>query len=388
MSAVDSREDTDRLLSYFTKQQVKFLDRKLGITFYITNFLIAAYIVGYMFIYQKGYLQLEQAKGATVTHVNGDAYAASSGKPGDRYFSAEELTFPGLENGNIFVATRYTVFKEKRGVCEDYSFPCSTDDDCSAKLDGKCTDNGYCKEPTWCTNEDEKPEVYELDTGYLTVWTRSLIQFVQLKPDRVFSTESKDPHPQAGENVFTIRELLLKCEPLPVRYEEVAELGAAVEVMFVWVCGVKEDDCKPKIKARRLDTIFDPENIGFKFDYTEHIDENTRFRNSVRGVRLFFRTVGIGKKMSVAATINRASLGAALLPIAIVTVDLMMIKLFKLRNKYKARKFELTPDFSEYMDSLSQRKAGAVKPEQIKAEEDKVIAAENDWLNRLDETDV
>jgi len=64
MVALDSREDSDRLLSYYTKQQVMFLDRKLGITFYTITFLIAAYIIGYMFIYQKGYLEYEQAKGA------------------------------------------------------------------------------------------------------------------------------------------------------------------------------------------------------------------------------------------------------------------------------------------------------------------------------------
>jgi len=69
MRFVDSNEDTDRLLSYYTRQQVMFLDRKLGCTFILITLCIAAYIVGYMFVYEKGYLEVEQAKGAVVTHV-------------------------------------------------------------------------------------------------------------------------------------------------------------------------------------------------------------------------------------------------------------------------------------------------------------------------------
>merc|ERR1719321_797180 len=152
----------------------------------------------------------------------------------------------------------------------------------------------------------------------------------------------------------------MKCEPLPVRYEEVAELGAVVEVTFLWDCGVKEKTCRPDIKARRLDTVFDPDNIGYGFSHAEYVDENTRYRNQVRGVRFFFRTVGIGKKLSVAATINKASLGASLFTMATVVADLLMIKAFALSKKYRARKFETTPDFSEYMSKKKEDMAEQV----------------------------
>merc|ERR1740133_56983 len=143
-------EDTDKLLSYFTKEQVMFIDKKLGITFYCIQLCIVAYIVGYMFIYQKEYLALEQAKGAVVTHVYGDVVAASSGKVGSRYFSSEELTYPGLENGNVFIATRQNVHLQKRDVCEDPEMPCTTAADCTSWGKGTCSENGFCIEPSWC----------------------------------------------------------------------------------------------------------------------------------------------------------------------------------------------------------------------------------------------
>jgi len=383
MEAVDSREDTDRLLSYYTKQQVMFLDRKLGIMFYIIQLTIAAWIVGYMFIYKKGYLELEQAKGGLVTHVYGDALATSSGKVASRYFSTEELTYPGLENGNVFVATRQAVHKQKRGVCEDFEVPCTVDADCSQRGNGKCSSNGFCVEPSWCNQEDT--EIYELDTGSVQIWTRSTIQFVKIAPERVYSTETVSPDPKSGYNAFTVRELLMKCEPLPVRYEEIAELGAVIEVQFVWECNVKGKECHPFVQARRIDTTFDPDNIGFGFSYPEYIDADTRVRNEMRGVRIFFRTTGVGKKVSVAATINKASLGAALFAIGQIIADLALTRVFALKRKYNARKFDTTADFSEYMSTVEARKMTEIKPDQIEEQERIVLQQELDWMHQLGE---
>lgn len=395
---MDAREDSDRLLSYYTKQQVMFLDRKLGATFYFVQLLIAAYIVGYMFIYKKGYLELEQAKGAVTTHVYGDAASVSSGKKGTRYFSSEDITYPGLENGNVFIATRQKVHFETRGMCEDHAVPCLQASDCTSGAGangaefGECGVNGFCIERSWCDKEDhtgtKDPEVYELDTGSLQIWARSTIQYVKIAPERVFSTETKEPMPKRGYNTFTVRELLMMCEPLPVRYEEVAELGAAIEVQFFWECNVKADDCHPQIRARRLDTIFDPDNIGFGFSYPEYIDEEHRYRNEVKGVRIFFRTAGIGKKVSVSATITKASMGAALFAIAQIIADLLMTKLFKDKKKYNARKYENTPDFSEWMAEKMKKQGEQVSLASIEEEEKRVLQKEEDWMRKLDEEDV
>jgi hypothetical protein len=53
-----------------------------------------SYIVGYVFIYDQGYLEYEEAKGITTTQVNkqGDVLVTSSGKMMTRSFSVEELT--------------------------------------------------------------------------------------------------------------------------------------------------------------------------------------------------------------------------------------------------------------------------------------------------------
>lgn len=386
MSVVDSREDTDRLLSYYTKQQVLFLDRKLGITFYFCTLCIAVYIVAYMFVYKKGYLELEQAKGGVVTHVFGDTVAASSGKRATRYFSAEDLTYPGLENGNVFVATRQRVHRQKRGVCEDHEVPCTIDNHCTEWGKGYCSPNGYCVEPSWCSQGSDEAEVYELNTGSLQIWARSTIQFVKIAPERVF-TEDHKPGPQRGIDTFTVRELLIKCEPLPVRYEEVSELGAVIEVQFFWDCNVKAKECHPDVRARRLDVIFDPDNIGFGFSYPEYISKHERLFNEMRGIRIFFRTAGVGKKVSVSASIEKGSLGAALFAVAQIIADLLLTRVFALKKKYQARKYETTKDFSDYMKEIVARKAEEVPASQIEAGEKEALEKELHWMQHLDESD-
>lgn len=380
-----SKSDPDVMLSFSTKKQVNILERFLGFTFHTLNISIISYIAIYVFYYCEGYFRFEQARGSIATHVWGDTVAVSTGKPASRFFSAEDLTFPGLENGNVFVATRMRAMRQRRGICEDMSMPCFSDSDCSEDVGGRCTDNGFCEEPTWCDVE-EKSEDYEVDTSNLVVWAKSSIQFFQLKPDHIFSTEHNHPYPEIGFNAFTVRDLLLNTEPAPVRFEEVSELGAALEVQFLWKCNVEREKCKPEVHIKRLDSVFDPENIGFKFKWSETISETERVINYVHGIRFFFRTTGIGRKISIPAIVQNFSLNSSLISLAGLLCDLLMTKVFAGRQKYIARKYEVSPDFSDYLDKLNAKASDEKSRPQIEADLDREYQEkEAEWKAALDE---
>jgi len=382
LGAIDSQEDSDRLLSYYTRQQVLFIDKNLGATFYFIQVCILSFVIGYILIFKQGYLQWEQALGAVVTHVSGDAVAVSTGAAATRYFSIEELTYPGLENGNLFVATRQEVHRQMRGFCEDPGMPCVTDGDCTVQGKGTCTEMGLCLEHSWCNMESEA-EKYEIDSTRVQIWVRSFIQYVKLAPEKLFSTESRPTQ----DNTFTLRQLLKKAEPIPVNYEEVAELGAAFEVGFRWDCSVGggSNNCEPDIFVRRLDSILDPDNIGFGFKYAEYIDDAHRVQNEVRGLRLFFRTSGVGRKVSVAATIMTVSTSMPLLQFALVFADLLLTKVFANRKKYIARKYEKSPDMGDYIEQLELKKAEASEESDIDKAEMDVVKKEQDWLMKFQE---
>lgn len=382
------KEDVDRLFSYNTVQQVKILDRWLGIVNNLLTLIILCYIVIYVFMYDKGYLEYEQAKGVTLTHIHGDA--VSQGTSGDlRYFAASEISYPGLENGNVMVATKIDIVKQKRGVCLDFTMPCASADDCSDGVNAECTEEGFCKEPSWCADGESRPDSYKLETAELSIWVKSGIQFMRLKPDRYFSNDMSKPIPSGpledGRNAFTVRDLLDRCEP-QVRYEEISELGAAIEIQFVWDCNVNRDACVPHIQARRIDSAFDPNNIGFKFDYPHYTGVDKRDLITVRGIRLYLRSLGTGEMVSPAAIILKVSTGLTLLGLAPIIADLLMIKCFKGRSDiYFSRKYDISEDFSEVFAKLE---AGKEDEEEVfEVDDEEAEIDEMNWRRRMDEED-
>lgn len=383
------KADPDEFFAYTSRVVVLFRDRALGIVYNVMQVLIYCYIIFVVLIYDQGYNIYEQAKGATATQIKGEALSTSSGKPGSRYFSAEELSYPGLENGNVFVATRNRIFHQVRGVCEDLSMRCTTNDQCTASVGGTCSENGYCVEPSWCFVEgDEMPEMYEMEVGDLDIWIKSSIEFAQLKKKEIYSTEANHPFPERGYNLFSVRELLMLCEPVPVRYEEISELGAAVEVQVRWNCNVASKDCKPQVKARRLDVIFDPEQIGYSFRYSEPVSKDERMLHEMKGVRFFFRTTGQAREVSLDAVVLKIATSVTLLILPQMIADTIMLYALSKRKKYEARKYELTPDFGDYNDKKEKIKE---KLEKSKADTEKMEKrmheTESQWSKRVHETD-
>merc|ERR1719235_724848 len=146
------------------------------------------------------------------------------------------------------------------------------------------------------------------------------------------------------------------CDP-PVRYEEIAELGAAIEVQIVWKCNV-DGSCVRKPRARRVDVLMDEDKIGFQFTWPFYTGEDQRVENKMSGVRFYFRTVGTGFKVSLAAIIMKCSTGIALLGFAPIIADLIMVNCFKLSKKYAARKYVYSEDLSDYFDRLAEMQDG------------------------------
>lgn len=376
------------MLGYHTKQQVNVLDRILGTTHYIIQLGIAVYVVVYIFIIAEGYVELEGSIGLLAVHASGDALGVSSGAQMTRYFPVDEITYPGLENGNLFVATKVETVSQKRGVCEDKNMHCTKNEDCSLDVDAECTENKLCKEPSWCEvgKENAQPEVYKLDTSGIRVWVKSAIQFVELDKEKVFINKLEEPimYPKEDYNTFTVRDLLMICDP-PVRFEEVAELGAAIEVQMVWKCNV-EGSCHRAPRARRVDVLMDEDKIGFTFSFPFYTGEDERVENKMSGIRFYFRTAGTGYKVSIAAIIMKCSTGIALLGFAPIIADLMMINCFKLSKKYAARKYVYSEDLSDYFDRLASMQDGG---EELgdDAQEAEDEHEDEEWRRRMDEED-
>lgn len=380
------RKDPNQLFSYNTKQQANVEDWRLGVTNYVLQIAVLSYVVIGIFVFAKGYLEYEQALGGIATFVRGDALGVSSGAQATRYFSAEELTYPGLSNGNLFVATRQVVSKQTRGVCDDLEFPCKTNADCHQQVKGTCSKSGYCNEPSWCPSQ-EAPEIYDIQSGDLYIWVKSAIQFVELDPKTVYSTEDNHPYPETGYNLFKVTDLLALVKPAPLRFEDVSKLGAVIEVQFRWACEAGQPGCKPQVVAQRIDDPSDVANAGYAFNVSEPVSADVRMLNQMTGIQFLMKTVGITSKFSMMELILKAALSATLCGAVPIIVDLIMLKVLPERAQYSKLKYaaktqaardEAEARIGEEQELLLRR--GDEGEEEIQEDDD-------EWHRRLQEHD-
>jgi hypothetical protein len=383
--------DVDRLFSYNTKQQVLVTDRLLGILNSTIMFGILVYIVAFVFMSERQYLETEPAKGVTLVQFSGEDLAKSAVGSHSRFFSAEEITTLGPENGNLFVATKVNIQQEERGVCEDLNKRCVTADDCSPGVGAKCSPNKYCVEPSWCPVGS--PEDYNLQTGQSHVWVKSAITFRHIAPDNMFSTDMAHviPFPQPHHNTYMVTDLLQQCDP-PVRFEEVGQLGAAVELKFIWNCQVDSiHHCEKEIHARRIDSLLDENHIGYAFTHVEYdpLNPDKRTRTKSWGIRFYFGTVGVGSKVSMNVIIFQVSTAIALLGFAPLLADLFMTHCLRMSKKYRARKYDYTQDFGDYfaemqVGELVEGVKADILGQTEEDDDDEADEIERDWRDKFE----
>lgn len=178
-----------------------------------------------------------------------------------------------------------------------------------------------------------------------------------------------------------------------MRYEEISELGAAIEVQVQWNCEVDlgkfSDSCEVEISAKRLDDVFNKINIGYGFNYAEYISETERVVQEVRGIRFFLRTYGTGSRISISGVILKGSTVTALLNLASILVDFVMLNFMRRKKRYHALKY-VESDVQEYLTAVH-HKLGKVSDTQqestddLDKHEEKQMKEEEEWLKRVEE---
>uniref|UniRef100_A0A0G4HZW2 Uncharacterized protein n=1 Tax=Chromera velia CCMP2878 TaxID=1169474 RepID=A0A0G4HZW2_9ALVE len=381
------QQDSDDLLSYLTKRRVTIRDRTLGITNRLIQVFLVAFIIIWVVILNDGYKKFQLTEGASAVQVSGSVVGQSIGHTRKRVFAADEIVYPPLENGDVFMTTRYETVPQKRGVCEDPARPCTSDKDCLK--DGECSKTGLCKEPSWCA--DGEATVFSLPSSKLKLWVKSAIEFEQLNANQLFQNVGMDEKKKGGAikkfeekvseavggnplfqgggggggekskegegllpGVFTVEQLLGMCAP-PVLFEEVSLLGAMVEIGIRWECQMGHS-CSPTFSARRTDSLLRPDAIGFSFVQVlpDSSDPQKRMKITRTGIRLIFRTFGKGWKFSFTQLVFVLSTALALLSIAPFITDKIMLHLMPEKSKYRPLK-EKTSLTTQELDEKARR---------------------------------
>jgi P2X purinoceptor 2 len=186
------------LFTYSTVKIVQIRDWRVGMIHRLVQFIIFAYVLGYVILWNQTYLAKESSYGTATTKVLGRSLGINANGD-ERFVDSSDLVYPASEPGAMFVATKYSLTSEQKvDYCpRNVIQACRGDSDCQGRSSGmkyKCNGN-QCQYYQWCPeeNDDFLPNnitdvVSLLNVNNFTVWIKSQISFPTLKPGAVFST--------------------------------------------------------------------------------------------------------------------------------------------------------------------------------------------------------
>ncbi|CAH2222927.1 P2X purinoceptor 1 [Pelobates cultripes] len=127
---------------YDTPRMVLVRDKKVGLTFRLIQFGVLCYIVGWVFLYEKGYQNVDgiissvsiKMKGLAITNLE---------HVGTEIWDAADYVFPPQGDSSFVVMTNFIITREQQmGYCNERPevATCKSDDDCKVQISRQSQD--------------------------------------------------------------------------------------------------------------------------------------------------------------------------------------------------------------------------------------------------------
>jgi len=345
-SILDSLPDIDDVFAYETVKWVRVLDRRLGLIYYTLLVVIVVYIVLYVCIIEKQYLDFEKSSGWVIVQVLNNQ-KSDIGVTWDTY---DRITNPG-EQGAVFIPTRVLTTKgqTQEGFCESPLHTCSSNKDCDIdkeQLQKSICSNGRCMRRQWCPAEDPTKATTEtqyLEFSEVDLWFSTYVHYHKFLLDVATTDERKEMiYPMKRANTYPLHDLIRMSNLDP---EEVVENGAVLIANALLDCDLDNGVCNS-----RLETI----NVDTKAGYN-HAVNHVYFENGVRkrdflrmyGIRVLAFATGFGSKTSFPMIVLQASSAISLMTVAQSMSDLVLQYVVPERKHYTETKVLMTEDFND-----------------------------------------
>lgn len=342
--------DADVVWAYDTIREVRVLDRRLGLVYWLVTLLVIFYIVIGVFIINQKHLDSEKSMGWILSHVLKSSWSTNLGKvvPWDVY---DMVTNPG-EQGAVFIPTRIVITKgqtQAQGFCQSPLHTCATDNDCdigNEELQRTMCMSGQCMRRQWCPAENPNAttsEVHLLNFDHTELWLQTYVHFHRFLVDVATTDEHEPiPYPAKGANTFAVKDLMRMANLKP---EEVQENGAIMILNSVFKCDLDEKDCETHVESANIDT-----KSGFNHVHNHYYWKGgARTRDSYRlyGIRIVAFATGIGTRTSFSMIVLQLSSALALLGTARTAADFVLMNLVPERRHYTDEKILHTEDFND-----------------------------------------
>uniref|UniRef100_A0A3Q1HC85 P2X purinoceptor n=1 Tax=Acanthochromis polyacanthus TaxID=80966 RepID=A0A3Q1HC85_9TELE len=347
---------SDFFFEYETPRQVLVRNRRVGVVCRLIQLGVLAYIIGWVFIYEKGYQSTDTAVSSVFTKMKGVGYTNVNGS--ERVWDVADYVFPPQGDSSFVVMTNYIITEgQKMGKCPELKGKqnCNSDADCEGgsfkrtghgQMTGVCVKNTTtCEVLAWCPVEDDHniPEsnlVEGIDADYI-------------------SSCLHDPKKAPLCPIFRLGDIV---KLSGFSFETIARVGGAIGIVVDWTCNLDVDvkHCKPQYNFHGLygnpaETDKARASVGYNFRYAKHYMEDKiqkRTLMKVFGIRFDIIVQSLARKFDIIPTLTAIGSGVGIFGVATVVCDLVLLYLLPKREFYKNMKFKYT-DTQTQQDSES-----------------------------------
>uniref|UniRef100_A0A8C7ICE0 P2X purinoceptor n=1 Tax=Oncorhynchus kisutch TaxID=8019 RepID=A0A8C7ICE0_ONCKI len=372
---------SDFFFEYETPRQVLVRSRRVGVVCRLIQLGVLAYIIGWVFIYEKGYQSSDTAVGSVLTKMKGVGYTNVTGE--ERIWDVADYVFPVQGDSSFVVMTNYIMTKgQKIEKCSELYPSClfsmshptpphPPPPTPQGHMTGKCLVNTtkMCEVLAWCPVEDDgsiPDPALLMSAENFTLFIKNTINFPAYGVTRCNLVEGidnqyiksclYDPKTAPLCPIFRLGDLV---QMSGFNFAAIAKVGGAIGIIIDWTCNLDHDqsDCKPIYSFHGLygnpdeaDTA--RASVGYNFRYAKHYMEDTQEKRTllkVFGIRFDIIVRSVARKFDIIPTLTAIGSGVGIFGVATVVCDLILLYLLPKREFYNNMKFKVT----ETMEKVS-----------------------------------
>jgi len=313
---------------------------------------ILAYVIVFSIIVEKGYQMTDFPVGSSMIKVKGVGYQNRGGVlvPYDEH----DVVIPALEPNGVFLTTNAVLTAgQTRSTCGEPGLLCSPENGNCLDLvnqttaygiaTGVCLPSNLCEVNAWCPIEDDTFQEANVINGVdqFTVFVRSNVEFQKFG---ISVANDKGTEVTFNYNLYSLEMMLAATG---YTYDDVKAEGAMLLGIVNWDCNFDKpaDECDPEFEFIRLDDPNSPLSSGFNYRYVEYTRQGdgtlTRDLTKAHGVRIVFMEGGEAGKFDIVTLTVNLGAGLALLGVATLLCDIIVLYFLPQKQMYKDHKYEL-----------------------------------------------
>ncbi|KAL3311643.1 purinergic receptor P2X, ligand-gated ion channel [Cichlidogyrus casuarinus] len=368
---------------YETQKVVQIHSKKIGAFFRLIQLGIILYVILWVMWKEKGYQDHEEAVSGVTAKLKGISFVRSNDpRLGSRVWDAADYVVPPQQKAAFFVMTNLVLTpaqsigncdedpERKDSRCTDNATICEPGgrhSKGSGILTGKCvkstrSEGKMCEVLSWCPleNDNASDDNFVLESAPdFTVMLKNSIEFPKYNVkrrnilpwmDREYlksCTYRPDHEKDQYCPIFRLKDIIKHANAHP---RDLFIFGGMVSIQIEWNCDLDlgEDKCLPKYSFSHLDYIDknkkeDAAGKGWNFRFSQHYRENgTHRRNLIKayGIQFFITAFGRGGKFNLFTFSMNLGSGLALLGIATVLCDMIILNATRNRSLYRSAKVD------------------------------------------------